>query len=232
MTDKILVTGGAGYIGSHIVIELSAAGYAPLIVDDFSNSSPSVVPRLSEITGHDVPCVTGDIRDRRLLAGTLSEHAVAAVVHCAGLKAVGESESRPLAYYDSNIGGTIALAEAMADAGVKTIVFSSSATVYGQAGSNPIAEDAPLMPESVYGRTKLMIEQLLRDLARSDPAWRVALLRYFNPAGAHASGRIGEATSATPTISCRFLRRSARASCPRSPISVRIGPRPTAPAFA
>ena len=198
MTDKILVTGGAGYIGSHIVIELSAAGYAPLIVDDFSNSSPSVVPRLSEITGHDVPCVTGDIRDRRLLAGTLSEHAVAAVVHCAGLKAVGESESRPLAYYDSNIGGTIALAEAMADAGVKTIVFSSSATVYGQAGSNPIAEDAPLMPESVYGRTKLMIEQLLRDLARSDPAWRVALLRYFNPAGAHASGRIGEAPSATP----------------------------------
>jgi UDP-glucose 4-epimerase len=198
MTDKILVTGGAGYIGSHIVIELSAAGYAPLIVDNFSNSSPSVVPRLSEIIGRDVPCVTGDIRDRRLLARTLSEHAVAAVVHCAGLKAVGESESRPLAYYDSNVGGAIALAKAMADAGVKTIVFSSSATVYGQAGSNPIAEDAPLMPESVYGRTKLMIEQLLRDLARSDPAWRVALLRYFNPAGAHASGRIGEAPSATP----------------------------------
>src|SRR5438876_3065394 len=144
MTDKILVTGGAGYIGSHIVIELSEAGYAPLIVDNFSNSSPSVVPRLAEITGRDVPCVTGDVRDRRLLAQILSEHAVAAVVHCAGLKAVGESEALPLAYYDNNVGGTIALAEAMADAGVKTIVFSSSATIYGQADSNPIPEDAPL----------------------------------------------------------------------------------------
>ncbi len=198
MTDRVLVTGGAGYIGSHIVIELCSAGYVPVVVDNFCNSSPSVVPRLSEITGSEVNCIEGDVRDRRLLARVLSDHAVAAVVHCAGLKAVGESEARPLAYYDNNVGGTIALAEAMADGGVKTMVFSSSATVYGHSDRNPIPEDAPLKPQSVYGRTKLAIEELLRDVARADPSWRVALMRYFNPAGAHGSGRIGEAPSATP----------------------------------
>src|ERR1700694_70296 len=163
MTDRVLVTGGAGYIGSHIVIELCSAGYVPIVVDNFSNSSPSVVPRLSEITASEVTCIDGDVRDRRLLARVLSEHPIAAVVHCAGLKAVGESEARPLAYYDNNVGGTIALAEAMADAGVKTMVFSSSATVYGHADRNPVSEDAPLKPQSVYGRTKLIIEELLRD---------------------------------------------------------------------
>jgi len=185
MAESILVTGGAGYIGSHIVVALTSAGYAPIVVDNFANSSPSVLPRLQRLTGQALPLIRGDVRDGALLARTFRTHAIAGVVHCAGLKAVGEGEAHPLAYYDNNVGGAIKLCEAMAAAAVKTLVFSSSATVYGEPGRLPLTEDAPLKPASVYGRTKRAIEQILEDIAAADAAWRIGLLRYFNPAGAH-----------------------------------------------
>jgi len=198
VADTILVTGGAGYIGSHVAVELATAGYSPMIVDNFATSSPSVLPRLRDITGQAIPCITGDVRDRIAMKQLFAEHAISAVIHCAGLKAVGEGESHPVAYYDNNVCGAIVLAEAMGAAGVKTLVFSSSATVYGQPDRNPVAEDAPLRTASVYGRTKRMVEQVFEDLASSDATWKIALLRYFNPAGAHSSGEIGESPSATP----------------------------------
>src|SRR6202521_157844 len=195
MADIVLVTGGAGYIGSHIVVELASAGYSPLIVDNFATSSPSVLPRLRRVTDQTIPCVTGDVRDRALMKRLFAEHAISAVIHCAGLKAVGEGEANPVAYYDNNVGGAITLAETMADAGVKTLVFSSSAIVYGQPDLNPVNEDAPLRTASVYDRSKRMVEEVLEDLASSDAQWRIGLLRYFNPAGAHTSAQIGEAPS-------------------------------------
>jgi len=198
MADTVLVTGGAGYIGSHIVVELARVGHQPVIVDNFCNSSPSVTPRLARITGRPIPCVTADVRDKAALAKIFADHPIAAVVHCAGLKAVGEGEAHPLSYYDNNIGGTIALVAAMTAAGVRRMVFSSSAAVYGQPDSNPVSEDAPLRPQNVYGRTKRIVEQLLEDLAAADRSWRIALLRYFNPAGAHSSAAIGEAPSGRP----------------------------------
>ena len=198
MADAVLVTGGAGYIGSHIVVELARVGHQPVVVDNFCNSSPSVIPRLRRITDQAIPCVTADVRDQAALSRVFAEHAIAAVVHCAGLKSVAEGEALPLTYYDNNVGGAIALVEAMAMAGVKRLVFSSSAAVYGQPDRNPVSEDAPLRPQSVYGRTKRIVEQLLEDLAAADRSWRIALLRYFNPAGAHASSAIGEAPSGTP----------------------------------
>jgi UDP-glucose 4-epimerase len=198
MQSTVLVTGGAGYIGSHIVVELARCGRAPVVLDNFSNSAPDVLTRLRRITDQAIPCIAADVRDRAALARLFAEHAIDAVVHCAGLKAVGESEAQPLRYYDSNVGGAVALIAEMAEAHVKSIVFSSSASVYGQPDSNPVGEDAPLRPANVYGRTKRMVEQLLVDVATADPAWRVALLRYFNPAGAHPSGTIGEAPSAAP----------------------------------
>jgi UDP-glucose 4-epimerase len=198
MADTVLVTGGAGYIGSHIVVELARVGHQPVIVDNFCNSTPSVIPRLARITGRAIPCVTADVRDKAALAKIFADHPIAAVVHCAGLKAVGEGEAHPLSYYDNNIGGTIALVAAMTAAGVRRMVFSSSAAVYGQPDSNPVSEDAPLRPQNVYGRTKRIVEQLLEDLAAADRSWRIALLRYFNPAGAHSSAAIGEAPSGRP----------------------------------
>ena len=198
MADTVLVTGGAGYIGSHIVVELARVGHQPVIVDNFCNSSPSVIPRLARITGRAIPCVTADVRDKAALAKVFADHPIAAVVHCAGLKAVGEGEAHPLSYYDNNVGGTIALVAAMTAAGVRRMVFSSSAAVYGQPDSNPVSEDAPLRPQNVYGRTKRIVEQLLEDLAAADRSWRIALLRYFNPAGAHSSAAIGEAPSGRP----------------------------------
>jgi len=198
MADTVLVTGGAGYIGSHIVVELARVGHQPVIIDNFCNSTPSVIPRLARITGRAIPCVTADVRDKAALAKIFADHPIAAVVHCAGLKAVGEGEAHPLSYYDNNVGGTIALVAAMTAAGVNRMVFSSSAAVYGQPDSNPVSEDAPLRPQSVYGRTKRIVEQLLEDLAAADRSWRIALLRYFNPAGAHSSAAIGEAPSGTP----------------------------------
>jgi len=198
MGGTVLVTGGAGYVGSHVVVALARAGCAPLILDNFANSSKAVLPRLKRLAGVDVPLIVSDVRDRAALARAFTTHAIDAVVHCAGLKAVGEGEAQPLAYYDNNVGGAIALAQAMTAAGVKTLIFSSSATVYGQPERNPVAEDAPLRPASVYGRTKRAVELILEDLAAADPSWRIGLLRYFNPAGADASGEIGEAPSNVP----------------------------------
>jgi UDP-glucose 4-epimerase len=198
MGDTVLVTGGTGYIGSHIAVELAQAGYAPIIVDNFANSSPAVVPRIESLAGRPVPCIEADVRDHAALRRVFHDHPITAVIHCAGLKAVGESGSRPLAYYDVNLGGTLALAEVMGEAGVATLVFSSSATVYGQPEQLPVDEDAPVAASSVYGRTKLFVEVFLRDLARANATWRIAILRYFNPAGAHPSGLIGEAPLGRP----------------------------------
>src|SRR6266508_3724680 len=199
MGGTVLVTGGAGYVGSHVVVALARAGYAPIVLDNFANSSATVLPRLKHLTGAELPLIAADVRDRAVLARTFSTHAIEAVVHCAGLKAVGEGEAQPLAYYDNNVGGSIALAQAMIAAGVNTLIFSSSATVYGQPERNPVAEDAPLKPASVYGRTKRTVELILEDLAAADASWRIGLLRYFNPAGADASTCLATITR-PPTV--------------------------------
>ncbi|AAZ97727.1 UDP-glucose 4-epimerase [Thiobacillus denitrificans ATCC 25259] len=189
---RVLLTGGAGYIGSHTAVECLAAGHDVVVFDNLSNSSEKSLERVARIAGKPVSFVRGDIRDRHALRKLFAEHAVDAVVHFAGLKAVGESVEHPLRYYDNNIGGSIALFETMAEVGLKTIVFSSSATVYGDPVRVPITEDFPLSATNPYGRSKLFIEEMLRDIARSDGGWHIALLRYFNPVGAHASGLIGE----------------------------------------
>ena len=188
----ILVTGGAGYIGSHTCVELQNAGYGVTVFDNFSNSSPESLRRVARITGKSPVLVEGDIRDGTALKRALADSGADAVIHFAGLKAVGESVEHPLAYYDNNVVGTVRLLEAMRDANVKTLVFSSSATVYGDPQRLPLTEDHPLSATNPYGRSKLMIEDMLRDLYRSDPSWRISLLRYFNPVGAHVSGLIGE----------------------------------------
>jgi len=194
-----LVTGGAGYIGSHTCVELLAAGYDVVVVDNFSNSKPEALRRVEEIAGRKLAAFhRADIRDKAALREIFAAHAIESVIHFAALKAVGESVAKPLMYYDNNIAGTVALAEVMAEAGVKSLVFSSSATVYGDPASVPIREDFPTGPTNPYGRTKWMMEFVLSDLAAADPEWRVALLRYFNPVGAHASGRIGEDPNGLP----------------------------------
>lgn len=192
----ILITGGLGYIGSHACVELLAAGYGVRIVDNLSNSKLAVLDRIAEISGRRPEFVQADIRDRKAMRAALA--GCAAVIHFAGLKAVGESVEQPLLYYRNNVEGSIALFEAMADAGIRTVVFSSSATVYGDPQSVPLREDAPLSATNPYGRSKLMIEDILRDLAKADSGWQIALLRYFNPVGAHASGRIGEDPNGIP----------------------------------
>lgn len=194
----ILVTGGTGYIGSHACVTLMAAGHGVTIVDDLSNSKREVVDRIAQIAGRRPLFVEGDVRDRGLLRQVFADRPVDAVIHFAGLKAVGESVAQPLRYYDCNVGGTIALCESMAEVAVKTLIFSSSATVYGDPASVPIREDFPRSATNPYGASKLMIEDVLADLAKSDPAWRIARLRYFNPVGAHESGLIGEAPSGVP----------------------------------
>ena len=194
----ILVTGGTGYIGSHTVVELMASGKDVLIVDNLCNSKASVLDRIERIAGRRPGFAQLDVRDRIALRKLFSAHRVDAVIHFAGLKAVGESVTRPLAYYDNNVSGSVALFECMVEAEVKTIVFSSSATVYGDSPQMPIREEFPLSASNPYGRTKLMIEEILRDLAKSASGWEVALLRYFNPVGAHASGLIGEDPNGIP----------------------------------
>ena len=188
----ILVTGGTGYIGSHTAVELIAAGHDVFIVDNLCNSKASVLDRIERIAGRCPGFAQVDLRDRPALRQLFSTHHFDAVIHFAGLKAVGESVAMPLAYYDNNVLGSMALFECMAEAGVKRIVFSSSATVYGEPASVPIRENFPLSASNPYGRTKLMVEEILRDIAVADPAWRIALLRYFNPVGAHPTGFIGE----------------------------------------
>ena len=198
MNQSILVTGGTGYIGSHAVVELIAAGHDVFIIDNLRNSKASVLDRIERIAGRRPGFVQIDVRDRNALRKLFSSHRFDAVIHFAGLKAVGESVGKPLTYYDNNVSGSVTLIECMVEAGVKTIVFSSSATVYGEPAAVPIREDFPLSASNPYGRTKLMIEEILRDVANTDSAWRVALLRYFNPVGAHASGLIGEDPNGVP----------------------------------
>ncbi|WP_353427825.1 UDP-glucose 4-epimerase GalE [Polynucleobacter sp. MWH-UH19D] len=202
---NILLTGGAGYIGSHTVIALSEAGHTPVIYDNFCNSNKSVVERLEKIIGKPVAMVEGDIRDTPLLTKTLQNHEINAVIHFAGLKAVGESSIIPLEYYSSNVYGTLCLLEAMNQARVKNLVFSSSATVYGDPQYLPLDEQHPLSATNPYGRTKLHIEEILKDLKASDSEWNVLCLRYFNPVGAHVSGLIGEDPNGVPNNLLPFI---------------------------
>ena len=198
MNNTILITGGAGYIGSHTVVEFLRTGRELVVIDNLSNSKQEALRRVERISGKPVTFYQLDVRDRQRLQAVFREHAIDAVIHFAGLKAVGESVEKPLEYYDNNVTGSLVLLEVMAAAGVKTMVFSSSATVYGDPQSVPIREDFPLSATNPYGRSKLMVEEMLRDLYRSDKSWRVALLRYFNPVGAHASGLIGEDPNGIP----------------------------------
>ncbi len=195
---KILVTGGMGYIGSHTVVELLGAGHEVVVVDNLVNSRMAVRERVSRIAGRPFEFVQADVRDRAAMETLFGERAIDAVIHFAGLKAVGESVEQPLRYYDNNVTGSLVLFETMAKFDVRTLVFSSSATVYGDPASVPIFEHFPLSATNPYGRSKLMIEDMLRDLHKADPRWRIALLRYFNPVGAHESGLIGEEPNGIP----------------------------------
>lgn len=195
---SILVTGGAGYIGSHTVLLLLEAGHQVVVLDNLSNSSRESLNRVERLAGKSVAFVEGDIRDANCLDTLFSDYDIAAVIHFAGLKAVGESVAMPLSYYDCNVTGSLRLLEAMERAGVHTMVFSSSATVYGDPATVPIRENFPLSSTNPYGATKLHIEDMLRDLYRSNEKWKLALLRYFNPVGAHESGQIGEDPAGIP----------------------------------
>lgn len=203
--QKILVTGGTGYIGSHTVVQLLEAGAQVVILDNLCNSKPEVINRINKITGLTPKFLVGDVRDRSLLRSIFSNNKITSVIHFAGLKAVGESVKKPLEYYDNNIAGSLVLFEEMARASVKQIVFSSSATVYGDPASVPITEDFPLKATNPYGQSKLIIEGILGDLHKSDSSWRIALLRYFNPVGAHESGLIGEDPSGIPNNLMPFI---------------------------
>jgi UDP-glucose 4-epimerase len=198
MTKTILVTGGTGFIGSHASVALQQAGYRVLILDNLSNSSVGVLDAIAAISGTRPDFVQGDIRDAATLSRVFSGHAIAAVLHFAGLKAVGESTRQPLAYYDNNVHGSVQLFAAMQQAGVKTVVFSSSATVYGDPQRLPLTEDHPRSATNPYGHTKLVIEDILDNLYQSEAGWRIARLRYFNPVGAHPSGLMGEAPQGVP----------------------------------
>jgi len=195
---KILVTGGAGYIASHTNLELLKAGYEVVIVDNLSNSSMEAVQRVEKLAGKKMGFYHADILDKEALLSIFAEENIDAVIHFAGLKAVGESCRIPLKYFKNNLSGTITLLEVMQEYGVKNLVFSSSATVYGEPESVPVTEEFPLSATNPYGRTKLMIEDMLRDLYQSDPTWNIAILRYFNPIGAHESGEIGEDPNGIP----------------------------------
>lgn len=201
----ILVTGGAGYIGSHTCVELLDAGHDVTVFDNFCNSQPEALARVQRIAGKRPALIRGDMRERAALVAALRDSGATSVIHFAGLKAVGESVQNPLTYYDNNVVGTVRLLEAMIECGVKTLVFSSSATVYGNPQRLPLTEDHPLSATNPYGQTKLVIESMLRDLYRSDASWRIGILRYFNPVGAHESGLIGEDPQGMPNNLLPFV---------------------------
>ena len=202
---NILLTGGAGYIGSHTCVALVEAGFLPVILDNFSNSHPAVLERLRKITGRDVVCERGSVLDTPWVEDVLRRHEIGGVMHFAGDKAVGESVAQPLKYYRNNIGGAVSLLEAMRAAGCRTLVFSSSATVYGDPASVPITEDFPRLHTNPYGHTKLVIEDMLAALCIAEPSWRMGVLRYFNPVGAHPSGLIGEHPGGIPNNLMPFV---------------------------
>ncbi|UTW46245.1 UDP-glucose 4-epimerase GalE [bacterium SCSIO 12696] len=196
---KVLVTGGLGYIGSHTCVQMHQAGMEPVILDNGRNSHPVVLDRIEAITGLRPVLYKGDVRDAAILDQIFAEHQIDAVIHFAGLKAVGESVEKPLAYYDNNVNGSLVLADAMKRAGVKTLVFSSSATVYGDPQTVPVLETAPVgATTNPYATSKLMVEQCLRDLQQAEPEWSIIVLRYFNPVGAHISGTMGEDPQGIP----------------------------------
>jgi UDP-glucose 4-epimerase len=202
---NILLTGGAGYIGSHAAVVLAEAEHNIVILDNFSNSNPTVIGRLKSILNKELICIEGDVRDTPLVIGVLRDYQIDGVMHFAGLKAVGESVQKPIEYYANNVQGTISLLQAMQFAHVKTIVFSSSATVYGQPHYLPIDESHPTIATNPYGRSKLHIEEMLADIVASDSDWRIACLRYFNPVGSHKSGLIGEKPSGIPNNLMPYL---------------------------
>ena len=206
---KILVTGGAGYIGSHTTVLLIEAGYEVVIFDNFSNASKESIRRVEIIVGQEITVVEGDIRSREDLRKVFSLHDIDAVIHFAGLKAVGESVEQPLRYYDNNVNGSAVLCEVMSEYNCKSIIFSSSATVYGDPHTTPILENFPLSATNPYGRSKLMVEEILRDVYVSDNEWKVVLLRYFNPVGAHSSGSIGEDPNGIPNNLMPFISQTA-----------------------
>lgn len=210
----ILLTGGAGYVGSHTGVEMLRQGEDVVVLDNLSNSSPEALRRVERITGKVIKTIVGDVRDRDLLTSVFAQNSIEAVVHFAGLKAVGESAVEPLLYYQNNVLGTINLLHAMREAQLRTLVFSSSATVYGDPQRLPLTEDHPLGATNPYGRTKLMIEEILRDLAYGEPGWRIAMLRYFNPVGAHESGLIGEDPGGTPNNLMPYIARVAVGTYP------------------
>lgn len=203
------MTGGAGYIGSHTVVLLVEAGHEVVVLDNFCNASRESIQRVEKIVNQTIELVEGDIRNREDLKAVFEKHTIDAVIHFAGLKAVGESVEFPLKYYDNNVYGTVVLCEVMAQYGCKSIIFSSSATVYGDPHTTPITEDFPLSATNPYGRSKLMVEEVLRDLYVSDNAWKIVLLRYFNPVGAHISGTIGEDPNGIPNNLMPFIAQTA-----------------------
>jgi UDP-glucose 4-epimerase len=205
----ILVTGGAGYIGSHTCISLIEAGYDIVIFDNFCNSSKESIKRVEAIVGKSIPFIEGDIRNKSDIQKVFDTYKINSVIHFAGLKSVGESVEEPLKYYDNNVYGTLVLCEVMKANNCKSIIFSSSATVYGDPHTTPITEDFPLSTTNPYGRSKLVIEQILRDIFISDPQWKIVLLRYFNPVGAHVSGNIGEDPNGIPNNLMPFITQTA-----------------------
>ena len=206
---RILLTGGAGYIGSHTALAVLDAGHEPVLLDNFSNSAPGVVDRLGEIAGRPLTLINGDVRDLGLVRSVLTSENIDAVIHFAASKAVAESVADPLSYYANNVGGTLTVLEAMEAEGVRTFVFSSSATVYGEPQRLPIDEGHPTQAVNPYGQTKLMCENILADLVRADRGWRVSILRYFNPVGAHSSGLIGEDPTGVPNNLMPLITRAA-----------------------
>jgi len=211
---NILLTGGTGYIGSHTAVVLSQAGHEVVLLDNFCNSSPSVLERLQIILGKSLPCIEADVRETHVVEKVLCDHKIEAVIHFAGLKAVGESVANPVLYYANNVQGSISLLQAMQKVGIKTLVFSSSATVYGEPQYLPYDEEHPTKPMNPYGQSKLQVEEILRDLAASDPKWRIISLRYFNPVGAHESGLIGEDPNGVPNNLMPYVAKVASGELP------------------